>query len=369
IMILVVLPEYVGSSAANYAKNLLRITVLLQYIPRMIRFIPLLSGGSATGFIFESAWANFVINILMFILAGHVVGSCWYLFGLQRVNQCLRDVCHYATDSSRRNCSMFLDCGHGERIGIFNQSTDWMVWINNENATDCLKGISAVNFTYGIYSYAVPVTMESSVITKYIYSVFWGFQEAPKFMKLGILGFKNMKNANINSTFPNIHSNMPNLTYKQFAPLGINELVAQTFKDQSSNWAAKSVKGSIQEEQIAQDEDDEERSTLAQQLSHEIIQCIVNHGDITRYVTSEIMSYTLLHIQICLEKNYELEDEICNLKYVIPWMQPCIYDHLVSDKWWQVLNHLTGTGARLLDHFSMFSLLCMALGQNEFGIA
>lgn len=82
-MILFLLPTYVGSSAANHAKNLLRATVLLQYIPRTIRFVPLLIGQSATGFIFESAWANFVINLLMFILAGHVVGSCWYLLGLQ----------------------------------------------------------------------------------------------------------------------------------------------------------------------------------------------------------------------------------------------------------------------------------------------
>jgi cyclic nucleotide gated channel, plant len=83
VLILVVIPKYVGSSAANYAKNMLRATVLLQYIPRMFRFVPLLGGQSASGFIFESAWANFVINLLMFVLAGHVVGSCWYLFGLQ----------------------------------------------------------------------------------------------------------------------------------------------------------------------------------------------------------------------------------------------------------------------------------------------
>jgi cyclic nucleotide gated channel len=85
-MILLVIPKYVGLSTANYAKNLLRITVLLQYVPRIIRFVPLLGGqsdSSANGFIFESAWANFVINLLMFVLAGHVVGSCWYLFGLQ----------------------------------------------------------------------------------------------------------------------------------------------------------------------------------------------------------------------------------------------------------------------------------------------
>ncbi|KAG6538449.1 hypothetical protein ZIOFF_003571 [Zingiber officinale] len=83
VMILAVIPAYVGPSAANFAKNLLRVTVLLQYIPRIIRFVPLLGGQSASGFIFESAWANFVINLLMFVLAGHVVGSCWYLFGLQ----------------------------------------------------------------------------------------------------------------------------------------------------------------------------------------------------------------------------------------------------------------------------------------------
>lgn len=82
-MILLVIPKYVGLSGANYAKNLLRATVLLQYVPRIIRFVPLLDGQSANGFIFESAWANFVINLLMFVLAGHVVGSCWYLFGLQ----------------------------------------------------------------------------------------------------------------------------------------------------------------------------------------------------------------------------------------------------------------------------------------------
>ncbi|RVW31624.1 putative cyclic nucleotide-gated ion channel 20, chloroplastic [Vitis vinifera] len=72
-----------GTSGANYAKNLLRTAVLVQYIPRLYRFLPFLAGQSPSGFIFESAWANFVINLLTFVLSGHVVGSCWYLFGLQ----------------------------------------------------------------------------------------------------------------------------------------------------------------------------------------------------------------------------------------------------------------------------------------------
>lgn len=83
IMILTVLPRHLGLSGANYAKNLLRAVILVQYIPRLFRILSLLNGRSPTGFIFESARANFIINLLMFMLASHVVGSSWYLFGLQ----------------------------------------------------------------------------------------------------------------------------------------------------------------------------------------------------------------------------------------------------------------------------------------------
>lgn len=175
IIIWVFLPKNGARSTANYAKNLLRITVLLQYIPRMIRFLPLLAGRSATGFIFESAWANFVINLLIFILAGHVVGSCWYLFGLQRVNQCLRDACINATITMQKDFLNFIDCGDGTKS--YENHPNWTSWLTNSNSTDCLQGADSSVFTYGIYSTAVPLTITKSVITKYIYSLFWGFQQ------------------------------------------------------------------------------------------------------------------------------------------------------------------------------------------------
>ncbi|XP_058108457.1 probable cyclic nucleotide-gated ion channel 20, chloroplastic isoform X3 [Magnolia sinica] len=86
IMIFVIIPKSLGSSTANDAKNLLRATIILNYIPRIIRFLPLLASQSASGFIFESAWANFIINLLIFVLAGHAVGSFWYLFGVQQIS-------------------------------------------------------------------------------------------------------------------------------------------------------------------------------------------------------------------------------------------------------------------------------------------
>ncbi|CAL9180965.1 unnamed protein product [Musa hybrid cultivar] len=169
VMILAVIPDYVGSSEANYAKNLLRVTVLLQYIPRIIRFLPLLGGQSASGFIFESAWANFVINLLMFALAGHVVGSCWYLFGLQRVNQCLQDTCSAAPNNF--NCSTLIDCGRGHAI----QSHASQQWVDDNNSSACFN--TDGDFDYGIYQKAVLLTTKSSAVKRYIYSLFWGFQQ------------------------------------------------------------------------------------------------------------------------------------------------------------------------------------------------
>ncbi|XP_062030309.1 probable cyclic nucleotide-gated ion channel 20, chloroplastic [Rosa rugosa] len=175
IILLLVLPKNLGSSGANYAKNLLRAAVLLQYIPRLCRFLPLLAGQSPSGFIFESAWANFIINLLTFVLSGHVVGSCWYLFGLQRVNQCFRDACHKTHNSTINECMRFIDCGHGrDSEGSNGDEQLRNTWKNNENATACFN---KTGFDYGIYAQAVGLTTENSIITRYVYALFWGFQQ------------------------------------------------------------------------------------------------------------------------------------------------------------------------------------------------
>jgi cyclic nucleotide gated channel len=172
IIIWLVLPKSLGG--ANYAKNLLRAAVLVQYIPRLYRFIPLLAGQSPTGFVFESAWANFIINLLTFMLSGHVVGSCWYLFGLQRVNQCLRDACHN-NSSFVASCRILIDCGHGNKNLLSNASSNASnpLWNGYGNASACF---TKDGFSYGIYDSAANLVTEHSIITRYIYSLFWGFQ-------------------------------------------------------------------------------------------------------------------------------------------------------------------------------------------------
>ncbi|KFK39097.1 hypothetical protein AALP_AA3G200700 [Arabis alpina] len=113
-----------GLSIPESEKHFIRTILLLQYIPKLHRLLPLLAGQTPTGFIFESAWANFVINLLTFMLAGHVVGSCWYVSGLQRVQDCL--------------------------LNASNNSVEFAI---------------------------INLTTQSSFFTRYSYSLFWGFQQ------------------------------------------------------------------------------------------------------------------------------------------------------------------------------------------------
>ncbi|CAM6081656.1 unnamed protein product [Calypogeia fissa] len=175
-------------SGANYAKNMLRVLVLVQTIPRITRIFPLLIGLTPSGFVFETAWSNFVINLLMYLLAGHIVGACWYLFGIQRVNSCLKSNCANESigvgnisDGTFFQCQRnFLDCGgDGDGLAALKQDPSYNAWKNNTMVgTNCLAlPPDTPKFAYGIYLLGLPVVMEKSTLSKYTYALFWGLQQ------------------------------------------------------------------------------------------------------------------------------------------------------------------------------------------------
>jgi cyclic nucleotide gated channel len=67
----------------------------------------------------------------------------------------------------------FIDCGHGNDFGDFLSDTNWGNWTKNEIASACF---TEDGFSYGIYIKAVNLTTKRSIITRYTYSLFWGFQ-------------------------------------------------------------------------------------------------------------------------------------------------------------------------------------------------
>ncbi|KAG6745731.1 hypothetical protein POTOM_050234 [Populus tomentosa] len=164
-LFLLLLPKGLDSFGANYAKNILQAVILVQYIPRLFRFIPLLIGPN--GFIFETALANFFINLFTFVLSGHIIGLCWYLFGLQRLIQCLHLACR--NSGHKNDCMKFIDSGGHEKHG---SGTSWDSWKENANASSCF---TLDGFSYGIYAHAVNLTREN-IIIRYTYSLVWGIQ-------------------------------------------------------------------------------------------------------------------------------------------------------------------------------------------------
>ncbi|KAJ6373763.1 hypothetical protein OIU78_029447 [Salix suchowensis] len=168
-LLLLLLKEF-HSNGAIYAKNLLQTVILVQYIPRLFRFIPLLIGPN--GFIFETALANFFINLFTFVLSGHIIGLCWYLFGLQRLIHCLHHACH--NSSYKNDCMKFMDYGGHENFVVQNGSNpNRNSWKANPSANACF---TSDGFSYGIYTQAVNLTGEN-IIIRYTYSLVWGIQQ------------------------------------------------------------------------------------------------------------------------------------------------------------------------------------------------
>lgn len=97
------------------------------------------------------------------------------------MNRCLRDSCH---DSRIMDCKRFIDCGRGNDYvyrGFEGNLEIWNEWKEDGNSSACF---SEDGFNYGIYMTAVNLTTESSFITRYVYSSFWGLQVLNSFSLL-----------------------------------------------------------------------------------------------------------------------------------------------------------------------------------------
>ncbi|XP_078165429.1 putative cyclic nucleotide-gated ion channel 20, chloroplastic isoform X2 [Carex rostrata] len=101
-------------------------------------------------------------------LCGYFIFDLFLVLPLpQRVRHCLLDTC---ASFNKTLCSSLINCGPGGDFDFRQQ------WRDYDNSSNCLHSTSD-QFSYGIYQLAIPLTTEHSVITRYIYSLFWGFQQ------------------------------------------------------------------------------------------------------------------------------------------------------------------------------------------------
>ncbi|CAK7338191.1 unnamed protein product [Dovyalis caffra] len=149
-------------------KQALLYIILLQYIPRFLRILPLTSELKRTAGVFaETAWAGAAYYLLLYMLASHIVGSFWYLLAVERNDTCWQENCTDAVKCQKN----FLYCGNQH------MDEDYAAWDGSILQSNCSAGDDA-KFDYGIYSNALTSGIVSSkkFISKYCFCLWWGLQ-------------------------------------------------------------------------------------------------------------------------------------------------------------------------------------------------
>lgn len=151
-------------------KQALLIIILLQYIPRFARIVPLTSELKRTaGVIAETAWAGAAYYLLLYMLASHIVGAFWYLLSVERNDTCWQRACKKSGHNKN-----FLYCGNDRMAGF----DSWMNVSGSVLKDACSPDGDNPPFDFGIFKQALSSGIVSSkqFVSKYCYCLWWGLQ-------------------------------------------------------------------------------------------------------------------------------------------------------------------------------------------------
>ncbi|KAA8550379.1 hypothetical protein F0562_002063 [Nyssa sinensis] len=142
VLIWVIIPNLKGSMMMN-TKNVLRFILIFQYLPRLFLIFPLSSQiVKATGLVTETAWAGAAYNLILYMLASHVLGAC---------------------------CIVSL-------IATGSRTPDRVTWFQSSNVTN-LCDPNNNSYPFGIYGDALTSGVTSSLfVNKYFYCLWWGLK-------------------------------------------------------------------------------------------------------------------------------------------------------------------------------------------------
>ncbi|XP_009788225.1 protein CNGC15b-like isoform X1 [Nicotiana tabacum] len=166
VLIWAIIPNLSGSTMAN-TKNVLRFIIIFQYLPRLYLIFPLSSQiVKTTGVVTETAWAGAAYNLMLYMLASHVGGACWYLLSIERQEACWRHACSF----EERSCDFgYFDCW---RV----KDPQRNAWFQSSNITkQCNPNTS--DYPFGIYSDSVTANVTTApFFNKYFYCLWWGLK-------------------------------------------------------------------------------------------------------------------------------------------------------------------------------------------------
>ncbi|KAG2709688.1 hypothetical protein I3843_05G229500 [Carya illinoinensis] len=153
-----------GGSESLNTKNWLKFVVFFQYVPRFLRIYPLYKEVTRTsGILTQTAWAGAAFNLLLYMLASHVLGAFWYLFSIERETICWQQVC--GDNSTCLNSSLRCD-------------SNILEVTNSLNASCPVKEANTTLFDFGIFLDALQsgVVESRDFPEKLFYCFWWGLR-------------------------------------------------------------------------------------------------------------------------------------------------------------------------------------------------
>ncbi|XXG58365.1 hypothetical protein AAC387_Pa04g0689 [Persea americana] len=163
----------IRNSQADHTNNALALIVLLQYVPRLYLVFPLSSQIiKANGVLTKTTWAGAAYNLLLYMLASHVLGASWYLLSIERQTMCWKSECKKEIDSiNGTKCSVeYFDCESRNLIVRQNWAKSTSVFQNCDPNNN-------IDFKFGIFANALTKDVVSlKFIEKYLYCLWWGLQ-------------------------------------------------------------------------------------------------------------------------------------------------------------------------------------------------
>ncbi|KAK7320865.1 hypothetical protein VNO77_30751 [Canavalia gladiata] len=166
VVILVIIPKMSGFKSLN-TKNLLKFVVFFQYVPRLLRIIPLYKAVTRTsGILTETAWAGAAFNLFLYMLASHVVGAFWYLFSIERETTCWQEACQSNTVCNKADMYCNDHWGGLSKISAF------------LNSSCPIQEEDKKHFDFGIFLDALQsgVVESRDFPQKFFYCFWWGLK-------------------------------------------------------------------------------------------------------------------------------------------------------------------------------------------------
>ncbi|KAK9689015.1 hypothetical protein RND81_09G028400 [Saponaria officinalis] len=182
IVLWAVIPYLLRRGLTNEVMTVFLFMFLFQYLPKIYHSVCLLRRMQKfSGYVFGTVWWGFALNVIVYFVASHAAGACWYLLGIQRATKCLREQCTEMPGCSSKLLAAEHPIFYGADIPIHDPAR--LLWASHRPArTACL--IDYNHYEYGAYKWVVYLVANNNRFEKILMPIFWGLMTLSTFGNL-----------------------------------------------------------------------------------------------------------------------------------------------------------------------------------------